>query len=85
MMTRVTKVQQEALRTIAADKSAAGVKGVTLDALEAKRLIKATDNGGAGLDWTLTGDGRLLVGDITPAPADGPAMPEDPFAAFDQD
>jgi hypothetical protein len=79
MMIRVTKTQSAAIETIAADSKAPGVKGVTLDALEAKGLVIARDNGGASLDWYLTAQARLLVSEITEAPADGPQQPADPF------
>lgn len=82
-MTNLTKVQEVALRTIAEAPTAIGVMDVTLRALLSKHLIKDL-SGGTRMRFELTGQGRTLLGQIDAAPADGPQMPADPFAVFDQ-
>jgi hypothetical protein len=57
---RVTPVQRAALVTIAADSCAPGVKGVTLDALEAKGLT-TPNRDPHSLRWYLTDAGRTLL------------------------
>jgi hypothetical protein len=84
MLIRVNETQRAALDTISADPLALGVANVTLDALERKGLVRDVSNGNR-LRYELTGNGRVLRGEITPAPADGPQQPADPFATIPQD
>jgi len=77
---RVTPVQRAALVTIAADPYAPGVKGVTLDALEAKGLT-IPNHDHAHLRWFLTDAGRTLL----PAADDVAADPTPQDAATTQE
>jgi hypothetical protein len=84
MLIRVNETQQAALTTIAADPLARGVHMDTLDALVRKDLVRDVSVG-YRVRYELTGTGRLLLGEVTPAPADGPQQPADPFATIPQD
>jgi hypothetical protein len=79
MMMTVTKVQQAAIEQISTDRDACGVKGVTLEALERKGLIRHEDDGRYSGSWYLTGAGKLLVPGFTVEPL--PAG-TDPFAGL---
>jgi hypothetical protein len=83
MLKRITQAQRDALPIIDQTPAAPGIAPVTLDALVSKGLVERFEHDGHRSNYRLTGDGRLMCGEITEA-ADGPAMPADPFTAFDQ-
>lgn len=80
----MTDIKWAGLRAVAADGKALGVKIATLRALARNGYIRDTSAGNE-IAWEITSHGRVLLGEITDAPADGPQQPADLFACFPAD